>query len=164
MCVLLRDFPAWRVSWYKMSPLTVSWYESPLSIDKLYTQISNVFRLCLRIEPFSVMFWALGIVLAHILKQLTQPAGLASLNSGTGTVLYGRGQLGSIWLKTSRLPACSYLALLLIYAQGTYDDFKSLTCWAHLIKKSSFHRWLTLATKVTFVNHFYPLVPGDFFF
>ena len=42
------------------------------------------------------MFWALGIVLAHILKQLTQPAGLASLNSGTGTVLYGRGQLGSI--------------------------------------------------------------------
>ena len=66
------------------------------SLDKLYTQIVKVFRLCLRIEPFSVMFWALGIVLAHILKQLTQPAGLASLNSGTGTVLYGRGQLGSI--------------------------------------------------------------------
>ena len=65
-------------------------------IDKLYTQISNVFRLCLIIESFSVMFWALGIVLAHILKQLTQPAGLASLNSGTGRVLYGRGKLGSI--------------------------------------------------------------------
>ena len=31
-----------------------------------------------------------------------------------GTV-YGRGQLGSIWLKTSRLPACSHLALFLIY-------------------------------------------------
>ena len=30
---------------------------------------------------------------AHILKQLTQAAGLASLNSGTGTALYGRGQL-----------------------------------------------------------------------
>ena len=33
---------------------------------------------------------------AHILKHLTQSAGLASLNSGTGTVLYGMGQLGSI--------------------------------------------------------------------
>ena len=38
------------------------------------------------------MFWALGIVLAHILKQLTQPAGL----HGTGTEMYGKGQLGSI--------------------------------------------------------------------
>ena len=35
-------------------------------------------------------------VLVHILKQLTHPAGLASLNSGTGKVLSGRGQLGSI--------------------------------------------------------------------
>ena len=50
----------------------------------------------LRIEPFAVLFWALGIVLAHILKKLTHPAGLASLNNGNGTVLYGRGQLGSI--------------------------------------------------------------------
>ena len=65
---------------------------SVLVIDKLYTQIVKVFRLCLKIEPFAVMFWALGIVLTHILKQLTQPDGLASLNSGTGTVLYGRGQ------------------------------------------------------------------------
>ena len=43
-----------------------------------------------------MVFWVLGIALAHILKQLTQPDGLASLISGTGTVLYGRGQLGSI--------------------------------------------------------------------
>ena len=33
---------------------------SVLTIDKLYTQIVKVFRLCLRIEPFAVMFWALG--------------------------------------------------------------------------------------------------------
>ena len=65
-------------------------------IDKLYTQIGNVFCLCIIIEPFAAIFWALSIVLVHILKQLTQTAGLASLDSGTGTVLYGRGHLGSI--------------------------------------------------------------------
>ena len=46
-----------------------------------------------RIEPFPVLFLALGIVLAHIQQKVTQPADLASLNFGTGTVLYGRGQL-----------------------------------------------------------------------
>ena len=57
-------------------------------IDKLYLD-----RQCIsssqRIEPSAALFLALGIVLAHILKQLTQPAGSASLK-------YGRGQLGSI--------------------------------------------------------------------
>ena len=42
-------------------------------------------RLFNRIEPFAALFWALGNVLAHILKQVTQPAGLASLNRRTGT-------------------------------------------------------------------------------
>ena len=56
------------------------------SIDKLFP---DVFRLHNRIEPSAVLFWALGIVHAHILKQLTQPAGPASLK-------YGRGELGSI--------------------------------------------------------------------
>ena len=65
-------------------------------IDQLYTQIGKVFMSYWRIEPFVALFWALSIVLVHILKQLTQPAGLASLNNGTVTVLYGRGQLGSI--------------------------------------------------------------------
>ena len=32
---------------------------------------------------FAALFWALDIVLAHILQQVTQPAGLASLNHGT---------------------------------------------------------------------------------
>ena len=59
----------------------------------------------MRIEPFAALFWALGIALAHILKKLTQPASLASLNSGTGMVLYGRGQL----------PAFSDLAIHIIY-------------------------------------------------
>ena len=45
---------------------------------------------------------------------MTQPAGLASLNSSTGTVLYGRGQLGSVRLKTSQLPAISILAVLIL--------------------------------------------------
>ena len=69
----------------------------------------------MKIEPFAALFWALGIALANILKRLTQPAGLASLSSGTGTELYGRGQLGLIWLKTRRLPAFSNLAILSIY-------------------------------------------------
>ena len=37
------------------------------NIDKLYTQIDNVNRLHNIIEPFAALFWALGIVLAHIL-------------------------------------------------------------------------------------------------
>ena len=51
-------------------------------IDKLYTQIGKVLRLPRELNLFAALFWALGIALAHILKQLTQPAGLASLNSG----------------------------------------------------------------------------------
>ena len=46
---------------------------------------------------------------------MTQPAGLASLNPGTGKVPYDRGQLGSIRLKTSRLPAFSFLAVLVLW-------------------------------------------------
>ena len=40
----------------------------------------------------------------------------ASLNPGTGTetVLYGRGKLGSIRLETSRLPAFSFLAVAIL--------------------------------------------------
>ena len=33
-----------------------------------YTQIGNVNSLQNRIEPFAALFWALGIVLAHILQ------------------------------------------------------------------------------------------------
>ena len=48
------------------------------------------------IEPLPALFWALGIILVNILQKVTQPASLVSPNRGTGTVLYGRGQLGSI--------------------------------------------------------------------
>ena len=48
------------------------------------------------IEPVAVRVCALGITLAHILKLGPSPSAVASLNCGTGTVLYGRGQLGSI--------------------------------------------------------------------
>ena len=40
-----------------------------------------------RVEPFAVLFWALGIVLTHILLQAMQPAGPASLNCCTGMAL-----------------------------------------------------------------------------
>ena len=40
----------------------------PLLIDKLYTKNGNVFRLHLRIEPFAVLFWALGIVLCAYIE------------------------------------------------------------------------------------------------
>ena len=56
-----------------------------------YKQIGKENRLHNRIEPFPTLFWALGILLAHILQQVTQPAGLESRNHGTGTVLYTAG-------------------------------------------------------------------------
>ena len=47
----------------------------------------------------------------------------ASINNSTGTVLYGRGQLASIWLKTSRPPAISDLAILFIYDKESQERF-----------------------------------------
>ena len=43
------------------------------TIDKLYPDCSNVNCLHNIIEPFAALFWALGIVLAHILQKVTQP-------------------------------------------------------------------------------------------
>ena len=93
------------------------WYPRLSSIDKLYTQIGNVFRLPWEFNLLLSCFGLSALYSAHCAYTETadQPVGLASLNSGTGTVLYGRGQLGSIWLKTSRLPAISNLAILFIY-------------------------------------------------
>ena len=67
---------------------------SVVPIDKLYTQIIRwaKYFVFLTIEPFAVLFWALGIVLSHILQQLTQPAGQAYLNHAWywhGTVRQG---------------------------------------------------------------------------
>ena len=55
--------------------------------DKLFTQLGKVFCLPWLLNSLSFccpVSWALGIALAQILKQ-TQPTGLASLNSGTGS-------------------------------------------------------------------------------
>ena len=60
-------------------------------------KIGNVNCLHNRIEPFPGLFWALGIVLPHILQQ--QPAGLASLNRGTSTVLYTQCKAGVSWVQ-----------------------------------------------------------------
>ena len=49
-------------------PILVCLNLSGGNIDKLYTQIGNVNRLHNIIEPFAALFWALGIVLAHILQ------------------------------------------------------------------------------------------------
>ena len=64
------------------------------TVNNIYPDGQSV-SSSLRVAPFAVLFWALSIVLAHILQQVTQPAGLASLKRGTDTALYGRGQLGS---------------------------------------------------------------------
>ena len=69
-------------------------YKYIIDIKKIYTDGQSVLS-SMRVEPFAVLFWALVIVLVHILQQVTQPTGLASLIRGTGTLLYGRGQLGS---------------------------------------------------------------------
>ena len=77
-----------------------------LKLEKFKNQFRSIHRKILypdgqsvsssmRVEPFAALFWALGIVLVHILQLVTQPACLASLNSGTDTILYGRSKLGS---------------------------------------------------------------------
>ena len=68
----------------------------------------------LRIEPFAVLFWALGIVPANKLKQLTHPAGLASLNRGTGMVLYSVQQ-GSVEFNLREEASAPSLSLILLY-------------------------------------------------
>ena len=63
---------------------------------------------------------------------MTQPTGLATLNPSTGAVLYGRGQLGSIRLKTSRLSAISFLAVLILCQKHwtrTDDIFSSASTY-----------------------------------
>ena len=55
--------------------------------------MGKVFRLTWELNLL-LTFWARGIVLVHtILKQLTQPAGLAFFNCGIGTVLSSVQQL-----------------------------------------------------------------------
>ena len=57
--------------------------------------MGKVFLSFLRAEPFADLFWALGIVLAHILQQVTQPPALHPSTmhvTGTVTVLYGKGR------------------------------------------------------------------------
>ena len=47
----------------------------------------------MRVEPFAVLFWALGIVLEHILSQCHIGDPSLNLWYWHGTI-YGRGQLG----------------------------------------------------------------------
>ena len=83
-------------------------------------------RLCNRIEQFPALFWALGIVLAH------DPAvDLASLNRGTGTVLYDRNQLNfteeasppTHFLFSCILTLClSPVCIIVLWVLGSYKD------------------------------------------
>ena len=86
---------------------------------------------------FNLLLSCFGLLALHVLGAYTetvdQPAGLASLNSGTGTVLYGRGQLGSIWVKTSRLPVLSDLAVLFIY-EYKYNFIWPEKTWLYMVK------------------------------
>ena len=102
---------------------------SPEMGSILQPSINNIPRWAksyLRVEPFAVLFWALAIVLAHILQQVTQPASLVSLNCSTGTALYGSGKLGSTWQKTRRPLHFFHLAVLFVY---DYFDFIFLQNW-----------------------------------
>ena len=45
-----------------------------------------------QIDPFAVLFWALGIVLVHILQQVTQPTGLASFTLRYSTAVESKVQ------------------------------------------------------------------------
>ena len=98
-------------------------------------KIGKVNCLHNRIEPFAVHFWALSIVLVHILQQVTQPTGLSSLNCGTGTVLYGRSQLGSILWKKHRPPPFYALAIVTLcctyirYSTTRYVQFDIIFCF-----------------------------------
>ena len=106
-----RNGQIWLQSSPKLLQLHRLWLQKHCLVSGAqinYTQIGNIFRLHNRIQPFAALFWALGIVLVHILKQLTQPAGPASLK-------FGRGQLGSIRRKKSFPLPFSLLAVYLFY-------------------------------------------------
>ena len=102
-------------------------------------------RLYNRIEPFPSLFWALGIVLPHILytvqyilyTAVTQHAGLASPNHGTGTVMYRTGQLGSTKeaSPTTRfLSSCTYSMISAFYV---------------VLYSSCFNWWITRTMNTT---------------
>ena len=107
------------------------WFKirSAAGIDKLYPdQQCTVFRLCNRIEPFAALFWTLGIVpvLVHILKQLTQPAVLASLNSGT-SVREGSVRF-NLRVKTRQLLAFPILLFIIYLWRQGIEYNKILHC------------------------------------
>ena len=99
-------------------------------IDKLYTQIGKVFRL-----P-----WELNLLLScfGILAMYSRIYwnSWPSLQAWHPSTVYGRGQLGSIWLKTSWLPAFSDLAILFIY--GVHS-----THYTVLIREGNYCKHLT---------------------
>ena len=88
-----------------------------------------VFRLPWELNLLLPCF-GLSILHSCILKQLTQPVSLTSLNRGTGTVLYSRGQLGSIWEKKRQPPPFTHLAVLFFYG---VIAFKYLQWLVHMI-------------------------------
>ena len=98
----LSFLQAWSFPANSKSVMSYCTYIS--TIDKLYSQIGKVFR------P-----WELNLLL-HCFELsamnsriswnswLSLPAWHTYINSGTGTALYGRGQLGSIWDKKRHPP------------------------------------------------------------
>ena len=102
----------------------------------------------LRIEPFAVLFWALGIVPTYILKQLTHPAGLASNNRGTG-------RAGVSWVQFERRSVSPlpfpHLAVLFIYGVDLPAFFFLLS------HTSSNSFWRTNTTFLSFVYGWLPV-------
>ena len=86
---------------------------------KLYTKISNVFRLHLRIKPFAVLFWALGIVLCAY-TETVDPAcwpGIPQQWYWHGTV--GQGSV-MFNLSEDELATCLFLSCCIIYLWGKH--------------------------------------------
>ena len=94
-------------------------------IDKLYTKIGNGFRLHLRIEPFAVLFWALGIVLCAYTETVDP-----TCRPGIPQQLYWHGTLwqGSVRFNLSEdeSATCLFRSCCIIYLCRTYKKQSSL--------------------------------------
>ena len=89
----------------------------------------------------TVLFWALGIVLKHILKQLNQAAGLASLNN-------------TVVLVPSLYPSCSIIYIC-------RSRFVMLMQHLVEININKNQNWLS---KLTSNNKVFSIAPGHFWF
>ena len=107
---------------HKQTKLTWKRKNIPTAIHKLYTPIGTVFHLP---WEWNLLLPCFGLLPSnsHIYTETVGPAcrpicSIPQLWYWHGTV---QGSVFSIWLKTSRLPAFSDLAVLFIYAYSVHN-------------------------------------------